>query len=125
MSSCDFIRDLKGKHVPSPRTSLLNKILHRQEEAATGRSDKQYGHHKSHEVLITDLTSPSASPSRHSREATTGSIDRQYDKKSKRHSRSEDNLLDIAQKQPGIVGQIILTQDFFSVSCVVKNIKLL
>lgn len=102
MSSCDYIRDNRKQESPS-KNSPLQRILHRNNS-----------HHKSHEIL-TDYKSvqpSSSSPSKCDLRKTTNSIDRK-DKK-KRNSRSEDNLLGIVNPLPS--GQILLTQDFFTVS---------
>ena len=117
MSSCDFIRDGKGKGdhpSPSQKNVLLNHLLHR-----------SGSHHKSHEVLP-DYKNASPLRDAAAKEVYTRSIDRKETKK--RNSRSEDNLLGFAQKinsqlpqaaQGG--GQIILTQDFFTVSEINKR----
>lgn len=103
MNSCDFIRDCKEKK-PSSLHSPLSRLLHR------NASDK-HSHHKSHEVL----TDKNDTVLFKCDLRTTQSIDRKD--QSKRNSRSEDNLLGIVQKvPPSASGQILLTQDFFTVS---------
>lgn len=110
MNSCDYIRDCKEKKKPpSALQSPLSRLLHR------NASDK-HPHHKSHEVLTDRTDTVLSSPFKCDLRANK-SIDRKD--QSKRNSRSEDNLMGMAQKvPPSASGQILLTQDFFTVSLV-------
>lgn len=117
MSSCDYIRDNRKQQQNDPsKNSPINRILLR-----------NGSHHKSHEILTDYKGSDkvqSSSPAKCDLiRATTNSIDRKD--KNKRNSRSEDNLLGIAQRaiNPSPSGQILLTQDFFTVSELKKRVK--
>lgn len=108
MHSCDYIRGFKGKpEVPVSSSNLINKILQRN---GSDKQPQQHSHHKSHEILterkpeFSRISEDKSSIARHD--------------KTKRHSRSEDNLLDLTQKimNPSASGQVILSQDFFMVS---------
>lgn len=102
MNSCDYIRDGKCN-------SPINRIFHRQ-----GKD-----HHKSHEVLSDTIRGSPNSPQKCKEEKIAHTVDRKD--KNKRNSRSEDNLLGIVQKlvSASPSGQLLLTQDFFTVSVVV------
>lgn len=110
MHSCDYIRGFKGKpEVPVSSSNLINKILQR--NGSDKQQQQQHSHHKSHEVLLTERDPE------YSRNCEDKNYIARHDK-NKRHSRSEDNLLDLVQKitNPSANGQVILTQDFFMVS---------
>lgn len=111
MNSCDVIRECsKAKSdAPSPMSPLNRLLLHR-------KGSERHSHHKSHEVLseYSKCDKPIAASSPTKCEASK-CIDRKD--KSKRNSRSEDNLLGLQKSiQSSPSGQIILTQDFFTVS---------
>lgn len=113
MNSCDYIRkpDPSSPNAKSPKSRVLFR-----------KGSEKHSLHKSHEVLTDyksdkDVCQPC--PSKCDLNPMK-SIDRKDQKK--RNSRSEDNLLGIAQKLVNISdGQIILTQDLFTVSVIWKG----